>query len=763
MEFSGCINDESLGPASTLCKVLIGEAPVAQGEVTMGLGSLYGKVGYCDQTPYLTNMTIRQNMVEFSAFDDARYNEVIEASMLLPDLFVLPQGDQSKVGSKGITLSGGQKSRGCIARALYVDSKFLVFDDILSGLDADTEEKGFREVFPPTGLLRRRNATAVLCTHSVGHLPSAGHIVALSSNGKVLEQGTFQGLMTKKAGYVYNLGVKESSSEKFDNGIIPAGSNAPTKQGRMLGDGTVCRHYFARVNIWNIATIVFCSIGWGFFTNLNVIWLKFWSEDVASSHSTRSSALYIGIYALLQVSTLACLFVVCVVLLVATIQSSGARIHEALVTVINAPLKFFTNTDTGVVTNLFSQDMTLLDGALPISLLNVSIILTACIGLAGVIATSSPFLVITYPFLAAILFGIQKFYLRTSRQIRLLDLEAKSPLYTHFIDTIKGLATFRAFGWTEDGIALNNSFLDTSQRPAYLLAMINVAVEHGVTGASLITLMTFGEQLSLLVEMYTMLETSIGAVSRLKTFSDKVVSENLEGDTAPNSTNSRDGGSTNSGCLAIKNMTLSIAPDEKVAICGSSGRIDHPTLRQRIITIPQEPVFLPDGTSFQANLDPFTISTEAECRAVLEIVDLWTFVADRGGLAAGISCDKLSAGQKQLFSLARAVLRARIRARERAAEFGEKGPGAAAGGILLLDEVSLSVEQDTDRAMQGIIRAEFEGYTIVMVSHRLEMVMDFDTVVIMDKGEIVETGLPRELAERDGGRFRALWLAGNKG
>jgi ATP-binding cassette subfamily C (CFTR/MRP) protein 1 len=156
-------------------------------------------------------------------------------------------------------------------------------------------------------------------------------------------------------------------------------------------------------------------------------------------------------------------------------------------------------------------------------------------------------------------------------------------------------------------------------------------------------------------------------------------------------------------------------------------------------------------------------STEAECRAVLETVDLWPFVADRGGLAASLSTDTLSAGQKQLFSLARAVLRARIRARERVTEFGENGPGAVPSGIVLLDEVSSSVDQDTDRAMQAIIRAEFEGYTIVMVSHRLEMVMGFDRVVVMEKGEVVETGPPKELSGKKGGRFRELWLVGNIG
>lgn len=433
---------------STLCKVILGEAPVSQGEVTMSLGGLSGKVGFCDQTPYLSNTTIRQNIVGFSAFDEARYNEVIEASMLLPDLAVLPQGDQTKVGSKGITLSGGQRSRVCIARALYLDSSFLVFDDILSGLDADTEEQVFRAIFCPNGLLRHRNATAVLCTHSIKHLPSADHIVALGSDGKIVEQGTFQDLMTNEAGYVYSLGVKESSSARSDDGITLASSNcsiSPQKavvaaleaavlspgeeQKRTSGDSTVFRHYFARMQKWHIAAIVIFSIGWGFFNNFNVIWLKFWSQDVESAHPRHSNPFYIGLYAVFQVSSLICLFVVCLTVLVVTIQIAGARLHkEALATVINAPLKFFATTDIGVVTNYFSQDMTLIDGSLPMSLLNTSVIIAGCIGVAAVIATSSQYLIITYPFLAAILWGIQRFYLRTSRQIRLLDLEAKSPL-----------------------------------------------------------------------------------------------------------------------------------------------------------------------------------------------------------------------------------------------------------------------------------------------------------------------------------------------
>lgn len=183
--------------------------------------------------------------------------------------------------------------------------------------------------------------------------------------------------------------------------------------------------------------------------------------------------------------------------------------------------------------------------------------------------------------------------------------------------------------------------------------------------------------------------------------------------------------------------------------------IDRPTLRERVIAVPQDAVFLPDGTSFRQNLDPFGAADASMCQAVLETVELWPFVQERGGLEAGLSADTLSQGQKQLFSLGRAILRRRVRA---AAE--PSGPGA---GVLLLDEVSSSVDQDTDRAMQTVIRDEFAGYTVIMVSHRLDMVLaTCDTVVVLDQGRVVETGAPAELVEAEGTRFRELWLVGKK-
>jgi ATP-binding cassette, subfamily C (CFTR/MRP), member 1 len=188
--------------------------------------------------------------------------------------------------------------------------------------------------------------------------------------------------------------------------------------------------------------------------------------------------------------------------------------------------------------------------------------------------------------------------------------------------------------------------------------------------------------------------------------------------------------------------------------------IDRATVRKRIIAVPQDAVFLPDGSSVKANLDPFDVAEAQDCIATLQAVQLSEFLEERGGLNEPMSADNLSAGQKQLFSLARAILRRKVREKKAASD----GSGPISGGILLLDEVSSSVDQETDRKMQEIIKQEFSGYTIIMVSHRLEMVMYFfNRVIVMDKGSVVESGSPRELVSQAGTRFGELWVLGKHG
>lgn len=197
----------------------------------------------------------------------------------------------------------------------------------------------------------------------------------------------------------------------------------------MNGDWKIYKHYYRSVGVWLSLAVIITSTATGFFYNFQAIWINFWSAGITAQPPKQSTAYYLSLFAVMQVLGLLMLFLFVWIGFCFMIAQSGAVLHQqALHTVLHAPLRFFTTTDNGVVTNLFSQDMTLVDTELPMALLSMMLDLAICTGMAAVVAVSSPYMVISYPFLMAIMYVIQKFYLRTSRQLRLLDLEAKSPL-----------------------------------------------------------------------------------------------------------------------------------------------------------------------------------------------------------------------------------------------------------------------------------------------------------------------------------------------
>lgn len=147
---------------TTLLRGILGEATRIQGSVRVSTTEM----AYCDQSPWIINGTIRENVLGDSGFDQAWYDTVIQACALEVDLRQLPKGDQALVGSKGLKLSGGQKQRLSLARAVYARKQWAILDDILSGLDSLTEEHVFKRVIGPEGLFRQTGTSVILATHS---------------------------------------------------------------------------------------------------------------------------------------------------------------------------------------------------------------------------------------------------------------------------------------------------------------------------------------------------------------------------------------------------------------------------------------------------------------------------------------------------------------------------------------------------------------------------------------------------------------------
>lgn len=612
---------------STLCRSILGEIPVASGTVAV---SARQGVAYCDQDPYLWNGTLRENIVGYSSFDTARYEEVIEAAALLPDLAVLADGDETRVGSKGASLSGGQKQRVSLARALYHHADLLVLDDVFKGLDAKTGRHVWQRVFGPEGIVRRRRATVVLCTHSAEFARQADHVVRLTPGGTIDYQGSPSDLPVEADGadLVKVAGGAEQQEEELPVSMGHQTAPGPGGDGRAkdkkphpkkpatpespVTDLSVYRHYASSVGLLPILSFATLALIIGFCQVFPSVWLEFWTYDTAQAQPKHSFAYYIGIYALLAAGALACTLPAGFVTMGVMVRLSGSRLHRAtLETITHASLHFLTRTDAGFVLNYFSQDMTIVDTQLPGSVTNLGIVVAVCVGQAVVIATSSPYLAISYAPLLGLLYLVQRLYLPTSKPLRILDLEAKSPLYAHFLDTLSGLVTLRAYGWLPRHTTRNGELLETSQRPFYLLAMaqqwltltMNVIVlvlavllvtlstqlgsQPGFAAAGLVNLIGFGTILTGIISAYTMLEISLGGIARLRRFSQTTEQEDREGeDVVPAEEWPSAGaiemrhvsaayGTAEDGpdaVLALDNISLSIRAGSKVALCGRTGR-----------------------------------------------------------------------------------------------------------------------------------------------------------------------------------------------
>ncbi|KAK4208910.1 hypothetical protein QBC37DRAFT_60766 [Rhypophila decipiens] len=880
---------------STLLHGLLGEIPILPGGSSDGektsssigtvrLGSL--SVAYCPQNPWHMNGTVRDAIIGSSSatsstghaasIDEKWYARVINACALLPDLAQLPQGDESRIGSGGIALSGGQSQRIALARAVYARRRIIILDDVLSGLDLGTENHVFHALFGERGLCREVGSSVIVVSSSAKRLPYSDRVIVLNENGEMTGQGTYAEL-NNAGGYVSSFSLPRadwSAAEKqqlqFDNELndstkekkqekdlhqdmmishgstehqefagedsatqcserrLSNSSRAPARAhdgvggdlvdraSRSTGDIQIYLYYVKSVGWWASLLFVVAMIGFVFCMSFPNIWVQWWAAANERDPNGRLGY-WLGVYAALGGAALVCLFLSCYQMIITMVPLSGEKFHfKLLKTVLNAPISFFVTTDSGITLNRFSQDLQLIDMELPISALNTFATFILCIAQMILIGVGTVYAAISFPIVLISLFVIQKIYLRTSRQLRLLDLETKAPLYSLFEESLSGLTSIRAFGWHHSLSEKNHMLLDRSQRPFYLLfavqrwltlvldllvaavavllmvliVQLRGTIAAGGVGLALLNIIQFSQNVKLLVTFWTNLETHIGSVARIKSFTENTPPEDINDDdkslpppewpsaggieftnlTAtyrPNSTD-KDDKETD---LVLNKVSLSIKPGEKIGIVGRTGSgktslimslfrildlqegsisidgidiasLPRQEIRSRLVGVPQHP-FLLKG-SVRLNADPLGTTEsdpyrDSEIRHALQAVQLLDIVDRHGGLDADVDELNLSSGQRQLFCLARAMLRR--------------------GNILVLDEATSSIDGKTEETIQRLIRRKFSNHTIIAVAHRLETIMDFDKVAVMERGKIIEFDSPYALLETPKSAFSKLYNA----
>ncbi|KAI9371210.1 P-loop containing nucleoside triphosphate hydrolase protein [Aspergillus egyptiacus] len=804
-----------IGPSgcgkSTFLKAILGEVPYQNGVIQVATES----VAYCDQSPWHMNGSVQDCIVAMSPFDRSWYTSVIEACALAKDFEQLPCGDETVIGSKGISLSGGQSQRIAIARAVYARKELVIFDDVFSSLDAETENHVFHHLLGNHGLLRSINATVLLASSSVKRVPFADHIIVLDKDGYVSEQGSFSAL-DAAGGYITGfslncakadtkLDMKHKAETSVQVYSMPKSSETQGENYRGQGDISVYLYYVRSIGWLSTAFFVVAISGFIFSISFPSIWVKFWAASNEANPGERT-AYYLGIYAMLGVVGMLCLVAGAWQMIINMVPKSGEAFHRQLLkTVLSAPMLFFSTTDSGSILNRFSQDLQLIDMELPIAAINTFATFVLCLCQMVFMGIASKYAAISFPFVLLLVYAIQKIYLRTSRQLRFLDLETKAPLYSHFTDSLSGLITLRAFGWQHSLQDKHYQLLDRSQRPFYflyavqrwltltldlvvagiavlliiLVVTLRGEISAGYVGVALLNVIMFSQSIKLLVTFWTNLETHIGSIQRVKSFTETVHSEDLpsEHDPVPPSWPAKGNIEFNSVSAeyrtsepVLNDITFSIKSGEKIGICGRTGsgktslimclfrmidlhsgsitiddlditKLPRQEIRARLNGVSQSSLLIKGSVRLNANPIGLSSVSDQAILDALKSVNLHAKILENGGLDADIDNLHLSHGQQQLFCLARAILRP--------------------GKILVLDEATSNVDTKTDEIMQRVIREKFSTHTILTVAHKLDSILDYDKVIVLEQGRITEVGVPYDLLAEEGSQFRKLYYAGS--
>lgn len=793
---------------STLLRVMIGDIKLSSG--SRFILPCDDEIGFCAQEPWLPNDTIKSIIIGHSDFDNMWYRSIVNTCDLSRDIENLADGDNTTIGNRGSSLSGGQRQKVAVARALYSRKKILVLDDITSGLDSRSSERIIHDV---RIFCSKHNITVILATHAVHHLHYADHIVAFGSNGRATEQASSDSLSSQDA-YArrFKLSAEQRINEEELEGsglanepIIAhaADEDSQNELARRTRDLSVYKYYANSIG-WALSLlIVLSAIIFAFGNQFPGLWVRWWSESELSGQRHRLD-LWVCVYFSLGIVAVAAVFCNYWVFLVWTIPRSSSKLHKQLLDgVMDAPYSFFVDTDPGITLNRFANDMSLIEiqlaGAVVQTLFGTGI----CVGATMLIAAGAEYVGVFIPLILAILYLLQKFYLRTSRQLRFLELETQAPLLAHFQETLTGVTTIRAFRWQQHSHQQCAALLDRAQRPFYLLlcvqrwlnlvldlvmaAMAVAVVAFAITlrstassssvGLSLLNILGFNTHLSVLIVAWTALETSLGAVARCKNFGTNTPSEHLLKEEAEPPTDW-----PSKGCLEFCNVTavykpgdtavlrdlsLSIPAGAKVGICGRSGSgksslllllcrmleqqsgkievdkldistIRRNTIRSRFTTLPQDTLTLPG--SIRMNLDPCETHSTQEIMSALSKVQLLPLLEVRGGLDSEMGNLKLSHGEMQLFAVARALLRSTK--------------------LLIIDEMTSAVDEYTELRLMEVIRTNFRSSTVIAVAHRLRTIIDYDLIVVMDAGRVVEYGSPDHLLRNSDGWLRRMWDIG---
>ncbi|EDO48176.1 predicted protein [Nematostella vectensis] len=796
------VSDDSLvaviGPVgsgkSTLLETISGMDPTFRGKV-----ETRGSIAYVPQMPWIFLGTVRENILFNASYDADKYERVIEACDLKSDFKTFPNGDLSVIGERGIALSGGQRARVSLARAVYLDADVYLLDDPLSAVDFKVGKHIFERCI--CGVLKSK--LRVLVTHNEHCLENVDEVI-LMEKGTIVSKSSYQEFIDasriNKEGALSCNSLKRPANEdgKDEDDAAKGGGISAATEEKDIG-AVSCKNYWEYLRaglaapfiiimgiVLLLVPVLSASPNW-----ILAKWDKL-SWDNPDNHGI------IIAYISLSLSTNLFRYVLFAAIYFAVLRCSSKLHNKMGHSLLHAPVHFFDRNPTGRIVNRFSADLGEADNKLPTALgFSLNAFDMFVFLFVPVLASYWLLLAMVIPLFLMLWYSVK--FLRVSRDATRLQSLARSPVFSHISNTVEGLPaihmhdashvfiqrlcshqnnlTQASFSAMSMWLWLNMRVLNSG---IVFLVIISIAVitlssSAGFVGLAITYALTILLDAPYVIESFGHVQAIMTSIQRVMEYCRIAPEPAYRIQVKPTRDWPRHGALLfnhvslryyKDGPQVLKDVTFSIEPQQKIGIAGRTGAgkssivaslmrmpeatpgiqidgvdicgLNLQSTRQAVSVIQQNPVMF--CGSIRNNLDPFDIYTDDEIWSALHDAKVGPLVS---GLVGKLKYHiqeggaNFSVGERQLFSLARALLHKKK--------------------IIVMDEATANVDPQTDHLIQTTIRDKFKDCTVLIIAHRLSTIMDCDRIMVLHDGQVVEMGTPEALMGNADSWLAQLW------
>ncbi|KAF2758207.1 ABC bile acid transporter [Pseudovirgaria hyperparasitica] len=779
---------------TALLQAILGELDQSEGELIRPNKN----IGYCAQTPWLQSMSIRDNILFTYPYNEERYKEVLNACALISDLNTFKHGDLSNIGENGIGLSGGQKARVALARAVYSPAEIILLDDPLSALDHQTAEHIVQKCISGR-LLEGR--TTVLVTHRTQLCRGLAKqwVEIIDGKTRVLDPVT-TGLQSSIRGgpITEDLEADDQACQREEETAIPEKFIEDEHRAHGEVQAKVYWEYIKAGKYRWWALLILIMIIYRIADLLQTWFIKEWGEAYKASSTARKGLFnqlpspqvdvdpWLKVFLLLAIvsallSTMARGFTMVVVYV-----AGKSMFKEVMASVSHATFRFYDVTPVGRLMNRLTSDMNTVDGQISIILIMAVFTGVTWMSSIAVVATATPLFLIFAVILSSAFVVTFLRFLPTSQSLRRLEMVSLTPLLSNFGALAEGLTTIRAFcaqhQFIERVIVVTDKFQkmdhfywslqawlayrfdSLSALSTFILTLLALysGVSPGLTAFVLIAAAKFVQSTHLLCRIYGAIQMDFVSVERVvemlhleqepkgsidppawwPSYAGDIVWEKATIRYAPNLD------------PALQEVSVRIPAGSNTAIVGRTGSGKSTFALALLATItPEAGRILIDGINI----------AEANHQTLRSRV---TFLAQDPVLFPGTLRDNLDplseytdeACEEVLKKIAERhgwTLNTSIEAGGKNLSQGQRQLVGLAramlrqSSIIILDEATASIDLDTANEIQRVLREEMKQSTVITIAHRLEAVQHADYCIVLEKGRVLQSGKAEDIIKTE--------------